>query len=273
MTYVALDKYVKGNGRLGFLITQTVFKTVGSEGFRRFRLQDGTLLGVVHVDDMVDLKPFEGASNRTTIFVMERGRATKYPIPYTYWRKKGGGATIPEALTVEEVQAITVRSNFVAQPVDAVNRISPWISGREWALEAVKKVLGASDYQARAGVCTWLNGVYWVEIVGERPDGLVVIDNFTKGGKRKVENVQTVIEPDLLHPMLRGRDVKRWQALPALRIIVPHTPETSWRAIPEEEMRLEYPKTYAYLQHFSEMLLSHRFPYSLPGGPELASIL
>jgi SAM-dependent methyltransferase len=264
MTYVALDKYVQKGRRLGFLITQSVFKTAGAgQGFRRFRLGNGTPLAVVHVDDMADLKPFEGASNRTTIFVLERGRVTKYPVPYTYWRKKGGGTTIPDDLSLEEAQEMTVRRNFVAQPVDETDPTSPWITGRPRALKAMHKVLGASDYQARAGVCTWLNGVYWLETMGQRPDGLVIISNITKGSKRKLEDVQAAIESNLLYPLLRGRDVRRWQATPSVDILITHEPGMGLKAIPEDEMAIRLPKTYAYLKHFKAELRSrsgyHRY--------------
>jgi len=257
MSYVSLDKYVRDGGRLGFLITQSVFKTAGAgQGFRRFQLGDGSPLGVVHVDDMSDLKPFEGASNRTAIVVLERDRVTRYPVPYTHWRKKGGGAAIPEALSLEEVQAITVRRNFVAEPVDEVDLASAWISGRPRALKAVKKVLGASDYRARAGTCTWLNGVYWLEVVQRRPDGLIVVSNMTKGGKRRVENVQAVIEPELLYPLLRGQDVRRWRAEASANILVTHEPGMGLKAIPETDMAVRLPKTYAYLKHFEAELRS-----------------
>src|SRR2546427_9739594 len=53
------------------------------------------------------------------------------------------------------------------------------------------------------------NAVYWLEIIDRRPDGLVVVSNITEGAKRKVENVQAAIEPELLYPLLRGRDVNR----------------------------------------------------------------
>lgn len=32
-------------------------------------------------------------------------------------------------------------------------------------LEVAKKVLGQSEYRARAGVCTWLNAVYWLDVL------------------------------------------------------------------------------------------------------------
>jgi SAM-dependent methyltransferase len=256
MAYVALDKYVKDGGRLGFLITQTVFKTGGAEGFRRFQLPDGTPLRVIHVDDMSQLKPFAGAANRTAAMVLERNRDNRYPVPYASWRGRGRTVGIREDLTLEEATQITRRANFVARPVDTIDLTSPWLTGRTQAVEALHRLLGPSHYGARAGVCTWFNAIYWVEVVAQRPDGLLVVHNVTNGAKRKVEPVQVPLEPGLLYPLLRGGDVNRWQARVSATIILPHTPETSWQALPEEELRLRYPRTYAYLARFREELLS-----------------
>lgn len=226
------------------------------QGFRRFWLGDGTPLAVLHVDDMADLKPFEGASNRTAIVILERGRPTTYPVPYTHWYKPGGGSVIAEDLTLEEItqKKVAAYRRFVAQPVDESDPTSPWITGHPRALKAVKKVLGVSDYQAKAGVCTWLNGVYWLEVIGQRPDGLVVVSNLTEGAKRKMESVQAAIEPDLLYPLLRGRDVSRWQATPSAYILVTHEPGMKLKAVPEDELAVRLPKTYAYLKHFEAEL-------------------
>jgi len=65
MTCVMADKLLKDGGKLGFVITQSVFKTTGGgQGFRQFRIPqpDGKFvpLRVLHVDDMVSLQPFEG---------------------------------------------------------------------------------------------------------------------------------------------------------------------------------------------------------------------
>jgi len=253
MSYVAMDNYLKDGGRLGFLITQSVFKTAGAgQGFRRFRLGSGTPVAVVTVDDMANLKPFEGASNRTAIVVLERGRKTRYPVAYNWWYKPGGGSVIPEDVTLEEVtqEKVATYRQFVARPVDEADSTSPWITGRRRALKAMKKVLGASDYQAHEGVNTGgANGVYWLEIVGQRPDGLVVVSNLTEGAKRKVENVQAAIEPDLIYPLLRGRDVRRWQARPSAYILMVQDPEKR-RGYNEDWLSATYPKTYAYLKRF-----------------------
>ena len=264
MTYVAADRYLKPGGKLGFVITQSVWKTAGGgQGFRRFLLPsppgggtggEGIPLRVLHVDDLSSLQVFEGASTRTSIFVLRKGEAIRYPVPYTYWQKTSRGQGLDYDSTLEEVLAQTRRLQFSAAPVDAADPTSAWLTARPKALAAVRKVLGASDYQGRAGVCTWANAVYWVEIVAERPDGPVVVRNVTEGAKRKVEDVTADLEPDLLYPLLRGRDVKRWLARPSCHILLTHLEGQRLNAIPEEEMQTRWPRTWAYLKRFETPL-------------------
>lgn len=255
MTYVAMDKYLKRSGRLGFLITQSVFKTAGAgQGFRRFRLPDGNPIQVVYVEDMVNLKPFEGVGNRTAIVILQKGRETKYPVPYNYWVKRTKGVGIKDDLRLEEVTQIATYKQFYAEPVNEADLTSPWLTGRPKAIKAVKKILGQSDYTAHEGVNTGgANAVFWVDIVDKRPDGLVIISNITEGAKRRIESIQTAIEPDLLYPLLRGRDVKKWSAEPAAYIIMVQDPQKR-RGIDENEMKTKYSKTYMYFKRFEKVL-------------------
>jgi hypothetical protein len=262
MSYVAIDKYLKNGGKLGFLITQSVFKTAGAgQGFRRFLLGTGEYVQVQHVDDMVELQPFEGASNRTSVVVLQKGRQTKYPMPsYLYWKKTVRGKSIAVDSSLDDVLKMTERKQFAAEPVDVKDITSPWLTGKPKAIKAVKKILGQSNYVAHAGCYTGgLNGVYWVDIVDKRPDGLMVVSNITEGAKKKVENIQMAIEPDLLYPLLRGRNVKRWHAEPAAYILMAQDPEKR-QGIDEDEMKKDYPKTYLYLKRF-ETILRERAAY------------
>jgi len=167
MTYVAIDKYLKRNGKLGFLITQSVFKSAGAgQGFRRFQLASKEPIQVVYVDDMVELKPFEGIGNRTSIIVLKKGKNTEYPIPYSYWVKKLKRIGIKDDLRIEDVGKIATYKRFYAEPVSECDPTSPWITGRPKAIRAARKILGQSDYVAHEGVNTGgANGVYWVNIV------------------------------------------------------------------------------------------------------------
>lgn len=261
MSYVSMDKYLKSNGKLGFLITQSVFKTGAGDGFRQFTLPKAIPVQVMHVDDMVELQPFEGASNRTSVVVLQKGKPTKYPMTsYLYWRKSVKRKSIALDSTLDDVLQMTERKQFVAEPVDVNDITSPWITGRPKALRAVKRVLGRSDYVAHAGCYTGgANGVYWVDILTKRPDGFVVVSNIIDRVKIKVENIQTAIEADLLYPLLRSRDLKRWKAEPSAHIIMTRIPELiDKKAIPEQEMKSTYPKTFLYLERFKSTLLNRR---------------
>jgi len=261
MAYVSMDKYLKRNGKLGFLITQSVFKTGAGNGFRQFILLNSIPIQVMHVDDMVELNPFEGASNRTSVVIIQKGRSTKYPMPsYWYWRKAVKGKSIPLEATLNDVLQMTARKRFIAEPVDKKNITSPWITGRPKALRAVRKIIGQSDYVAHAGAYSGgANSVFWVDIVDKRPDGLVVISNITEGAKKNIEGIQAAIEPDLLYPLSRNKNVKRWKAEPSAYIIMTRVPEfISQKAIFENEMKQKYPKTLLYFERFKKELLNRK---------------
>ena len=258
MTFTVMDGLLRAGGKLGFIITQSVFKTAGSgQGFRRFRIPQPNNqfvpLQVLHVDDMVALQPFEGASNRTALMVLKKGEPTAYPVPYTLWRKKKGVRFTYDS-SLAEVLSATVRLHFAAEPVDPNDPTSSWLTAHPYAFMAIYKVRGKSDYKAHAGACTGgANAVYWVEIIDRRPDGLVLVRNLTQGAKVQVPEVVEAVESDLLYPLLRGRDVQRWKAEPAACILMVQDPEKR-RGYSEEWLQENYPRTYGYLKRFEEVL-------------------
>jgi len=185
--------------------------------------------------------------------VLEKGKPTTYPVTYTVWRKVRGARFTYDS-TLEEFTKATVRLNFVAESVDPSDPTSPWLTARPKAIKAVRKVLGKSDYEAHEGVNTGgANAVYWVDIVYKRTDGLVVVRNITEGAKVKVDEVTEPIEPDLLYPLLRGRDVRRWKAQPSAWILMVQDPEER-RGYDEEWLQENCPRTYGYLKRFEEVL-------------------
>jgi hypothetical protein len=252
--YVCMDRYLKQGGTLAFVITQTIFKTASGEVFRNFRLNPSTPIRMRHVDDMVQLQPFEDASNWTSVMVCDKGEPTRYPVTYTLWRKSQPGA-ISTDLALEDVVKRTRRLNYVAEPINPSDKTSHWITGRPKAIAAARAALGESDYDARAGLVTWADGIYWLELVEVRPDGLLQITNLHDQGKRSIEKVTLPVEPALVYPFARWTDIERWSCTPSCLILLPHTKEGGWRPIPETEMRVRYPKAYSYLATFKDTLL------------------
>ncbi len=288
MTYAACESYLNDGGKLGFVVTQSLFKTSGAgQGFRRFRIGNGTYLRVLRADDLVELQPFEGATNRTALLVLQKGERTTYPVPYTLWRKRRAESpSLPsvdddetrrgrrhrptefdQQSTLGQVMQATTQTELSARPVDAKDTASSWLTVGDDALKAVRKVTGKSDYEAHAGVCTWLNSVYWLRVKSARPDGKVVCENVTEGAKTKVPQLRDVVlEPDLLYPLLRGRDVQRWQAQPSAHLLMVQDP-VKRRGIDESELKQRCPDTHRYLKRF-ESLLRQRSGYIRYFKPE-----
>lgn len=254
MLYVGADKYLKSSGRLGFVITQSIFKTAGGgEGFRRLQLGDKDHLRVIQVDDFSEVQCFEGATNRTAVLILQKGRETSFPVQYNYWRKTEGGS-IPTEADHDEAMARLRYSQWIAKPIDPKKTNSPWITGRPRALAHVANIIGASDYQGRHGSHTHLSGVYWVEVVSTRKDGQVLISNLHDSGKIEVRNVNVAIEPTFLFPLLRGRDVQRWRANAKCSILIPQDPDDPAKGYNERDMQAKCPKTYSYFKQFEDQL-------------------
>jgi hypothetical protein len=255
MLYRSADAYLRSGGRLGFVITQTLFKSKGAgDGFRRFRIGDGAQLGVQTVHDLTRLQPFEGATTQSAVVILQKGPATEYPVQYMKWRKTRRITGISGAHLLE-VRAACELDELAAAPIDAAKATSPWLTAPPAVTAGVRPVLGASSYRAFAGVCTWANGIYWIDVKETAPGGLLRIRNLADEAKDKnVEPVDALVEKTHVHPLVRSRDISRWHAQASTYILVPQDPAMK-RGIPEGVLRVQASKTYRYLKRFEPALL------------------
>lgn len=253
--YTAVDHYLEAGARLGFVITQTVFKTTGAgDGFRQLSFEHNkkmVFMKPLIVHDLSAVQVFEGATNRTSVFVCQRqDKGFEYPVPYIKW---SGPSRIEQDEPLPEVLKKTERAKMNAIPVESERRASPWLTGSPRTLNGVRNVLGKSDYKGFAGSCTWMNGIYWVSVIKRLRDGEFLIENLSEVGKIKVEHVTASIEADLLYPLLRGRDVDRWKAQPSAYILLSQDVRTR-TGVPEMVMKRDQPKTYEYFKRFEAQL-------------------
>jgi len=252
-TYAAADHYLARDGKLGFLITQEVFKSKGAgEGFRKFRLGAGETLKVLKAHDLVSVQPFEGAANKTAaIFLSKRGE-TEYPVRYTLWKRKKGIGRVPTDLRLEQAKRLLQKENLVAKPIGKSN--GSWQTLREQDLD-LGRIEGENAYQARRGASTEPYGVFWLDVEEVRSDGDLIVRNLVEKGKRKIRKVRERIEADLVYPAVRGADIERWGAKTEVRVLMVQDPEKS-EPYSEERMKKKWPHTYNYLTKFRDILLS-----------------
>jgi hypothetical protein len=253
MMYVAIDKYLKDKCKLCFVITQSLFKTQGAgDGFRRFRLgQTGSFFRLEQLDDMVELQPFEGATNKTSVALCLKGEQTKYPIPYLLWKKKDSGR-IDTDFSFDEVSEASIRINLKAQPIDG-GPTSPWIAVRPKLFSSLAKVIGKSNYRAYEGANSGgANGIYLIEVV-ESKGRNVRIHNLNDVGKIKVKSVEADIEKTLIFPLMRGRDVEKWKPTVSGWHIVAQDPKTR-KGYDLRWMEKNCPMTRKYFEEFETEL-------------------
>ena len=197
LLYSSADRYLRDGGQLGMVITQTLFQSKGAgDGFRRFQLGAGAPLGVLRVDDMADVRPFD-AANWTSVIVLQKGRPTAYPVPYVKWKADAEGRRLPAANKIE----------LRARPIDVERPTSPWIVGPAeietrsvsedphdasltLRVSMVSLPIARSDYTAHLGANSGgANAVYWLDVQGAAEGGVRVCNRADKA-KRAVERVR-----------------------------------------------------------------------------------
>jgi hypothetical protein len=255
--YSCLDNYLNIEGKLGFLITQTVLKAKGqAEGFRKFRLGEaGVPFRITSVDDFSNLQPFEGATNLTISFVCVKGQQPKYPVPYKIWTPTKGKPAIPSEWTLEQVCEHIAQVSEEARPVDPAKPNSHWQTTSRKVGTALTTVIGPSPYKAKIGARTDPYGVFQIRILKAVNKNTVLIENCADAGKREIQQVQVSLEKDLVHPLIRGRDVDRWTTAPKLYVLMVQNPETR-TPIPEGVLKRDNPLSFSFLSHFKPDLLA-----------------
>lgn len=182
-------RLLKPGGRLGFISSNTFFKTGSGKPLRGYLLREATIEGVV---DFGDLQIFEGVTTYPAILTMKRGAAPKGH-DLRFWKVDA----LPEG-------------NFQATWGKAAGPYPQAALGAgSWELE--NTALRTLRDKIRTGRKT-LKDVYGSPLYGIKTglNGAFAIDNATK--ERLC--AQDPRSAELLKPFLEGKDLKRWRAEP-----------------------------------------------------------
>ncbi|MGA2518412.1 MAG: N-6 DNA methylase [Thermodesulfobacteriota bacterium] len=249
--YAAIDYYLKEGEKLGFLITQEVYKSKGAgEGFRRFRLGDKEYFKVLKAHDLVTVQPFEKAANKTAMIILKKGSATTYPVPYTLWKRKKGVGRIPTDSSLKDALTLLQKQKLLAQPIGSATGSWQTISEKQKGLKAIE---GENAYKARRGASTEPYGVFWLEVKEVLSDGNIIVRNMAERGTSSIQQVEEAIEPNLVFPMVAGADIDRWGALTKNYVVISQDPKAR-KGFNEGTMKASHPRTYSYLLRFKKEL-------------------
>lgn len=259
ITYLVCDKYLKNKGKLGFVLKETLFKSIRQGlGFRKFKiLPTNTDLNPYRVDDLSVLKPFTGAVTRAALLFLEKNKPVKFPVDYVEWQPINGKRNIENNSNIDEIHKNFKLIHKKAKPQNSNKINSGWITYDEGALTITDKILGKSDYKARTGMFTGgANGIFWLNILGNGGNSLEV-ENITHRAKNKMKQLRTKLEKDFVYPFLTGSDLKFWEYSYSKYILCPHTRQSKMYPI-EKSVLAEYPQTLNYFQEFETELKARK---------------
>lgn len=182
-------RLLKPGGRLGFISSNTFFKTGAGKPLRDYLRREATIEGVV---DFGDLQIFEGVTTYPAILTMKRGAAPKGH-DLRFWKVDA----VPE-------------TNFQAAWEAAAGPYPQAALGAgSWELENSRlQALRAKIEQGKPK----LQDVYGAPLYGIKTglNEAFVIDSPTKD-KLCAQDSRSA---ELLKPFLEGKDIRRWRAEP-----------------------------------------------------------
>jgi SAM-dependent methyltransferase len=256
MTYASADRFLRDGGRLGFVITQSVFKSASAaQGFRRFVTGGGAALRCLQVEDYSAMRVFPAAASKAAVVVLEKGRPQQYPVPYVRFASGPRPVNGPGKVTAAQPPGAVTARDELAVPSDPADPTSAWLTAPSGAIPAVRKVLGRSDYRATLGVNTGgANGVYWFGQLKDAGGGTVWATNLASAGKRAIVAERVRLERDLLFPLVRAGDAAPFRAAPSAWILFVQDPQSRSGLPPDELDR--YPLVRAWLNRHAAVLRS-----------------
>lgn len=270
VTYVALDQYLKENGKMYFLLPWTFIKsTKGGEGFRKFEITrkgQNIPIKVELVDDFNNIKIFKPKHTVRTIGVLFRkGIKTTYPMEQWYeWNYKEK-TNFDAHFSWDIVENYIKSSQKSAMPIDSSNKQSSWLTLQKEELALSEKILlnGVEPiYKGRKGIePAGAKGVYILKKPELINNNLLKIVNDMSRQRRmdikaKGEH-EGIVENNFIYPMLGGRNIQRWKVVSNEFILVPHKEDTPY-GLKEDILADEAPLTYEWLEFYKEGLLASR---------------
>jgi SAM-dependent methyltransferase len=262
MLFVAhcIDRYLAERGRLGFVITASVFRSeLAGRGFRRRHLPSGKTYRFRNVEDLSRLSVFDDASNRAAVLIADLDSRDE-TIPFTVWlpRESASIAVNAElAHVLDRVDLVEAR----AEPVDPNDPASPLLVMDATSLQASRPLRRPSPYVdlIREGVNTrGANGIFFVDVLATEGEFLRVRNDPARGRNREVPTVEGLVEAAAVRGLVRGEDVSRGAARSKLGVLFFHDRQHVSQPLTEQEAERLYPSAVKFARNFETFLRRRR---------------
>lgn len=208
-TCIGIDKYLKEDGKLSFILPLTAQRGNAAGKFRKY-LADST--EVLEINDLADINPFDITRNRPLILTVKNNSETDFPVSCDTWI--GDTPDFNSRLVDIELESHPFVASYLSD--DASGK---WYSAPPSALEAFKKMYGESPYSVHEGIgLEGGHGIFFVDIIDE---DMGLVEN-TNEGNIDWEIQRGSVDKDHLYPAVKGDNIQRYEYSANKHIIMPY---------------------------------------------------
>jgi len=237
----ALNYFLKPKGRLAFLVTSSLLKSLNAGGFRKQMMKlklekiiDYTLYTQIH----------EGATCWAMVPVIsneEGGESDE--IEYVYY--------ISPNLSERNKPHVKWKIKKKNLLVDPTSEASPWFTAPPKVIEVFKKMMQfpriGDLYPIWMGIKTGADAVFEVKIISHTDDpNLLLVKNLTSANPRarKISEKPFKIEKKLIRKIIKAENISEFRITGYSYLIWPYN--NSLEPYTEEEMKNNFPNAYKY---------------------------
>ena len=236
---------LRSRGLLGFIVAHRFYKTDYGEGLRQFITKRQLLSKTIDFDGFM---VFEDASINTCLLFLERAKNPEFFFARARFIKKPPGDVAKELNTLDQKNGT---SGFDSGSLAAWRFTSaPWVFIWKREESIWEKLLGVGQFLADVtthifqGVKTGADGYYIGQTIRERGDSEFLVFEHERG---PVE-----IEKDLLKPLIKGGEMRRYRIGPTQkRILFPYSKGV---LLDQYVLAKQYPKAWSYLLRHKNFL-------------------
>jgi len=245
-------EWLNQNGKLGFITSNQFMIREYGKMLRKFILEN---CKIIHIIDFARTRIFQDVTNYPTIIIFEKSKATSNKFKFIRVKKEKENLITDIFLRFRNREFYSEYFDIFEVDQDSLSE-KPWIltPTTEKSLWDRLEKINPKLYEISIillGIQTGADSLFIGKIAKMVNQNLVQF---------KSKEVEGYIEKELLKPILRGREIRRWIInWHGYYVICPHKGE-DFKPITEDELKEKYPNVYQFFKS-NESKLRKRLMY------------
>ncbi|WP_270941625.1 Eco57I restriction-modification methylase domain-containing protein [Romboutsia lituseburensis] len=257
---VVSNRFLKENGTLAVLMPKSLIHQASYEGFRKFTLKDKGRLYLQEIHDWTESgHPFNPVKEKFLTYVYNN-KVIDYSLGTNVIKYKiKKGYKLSDANLIQEMQQIDDWFNKEYIYAGETSKNSTCLSyvADKSDLKKFQSIAGKCEYKGREGIEFYPQEVFLLELEKniQEVNNCIFLKNYQNNSSKHKSAARIIgIEKEFLHPLVRGREIGKYN-WSGSEYIVPFPYEEGKKIpIPIKELTSKAPKLARYFMSTKEIL-------------------